>query len=71
MPQILISGVYDGIVAPAHALRYREQAKVKNETVQLVTIDNAAHFELIAPWTDAGREVVKQIVRSTKNLDKK
>ncbi len=71
VPQILISGVYDGIVAPAHALRYREQAKVKNESVQLVTIDNAAHFELIAPWTDAGREVVKQIVRSTKNLDKK
>jgi acetyl esterase/lipase len=62
VPQILISGVYDGVVAPAHALRYRERAKEKNETVQLVTIDNAAHFELIAPWTEPGREVVRQII---------
>ena len=40
----------------------QERAKEKNETVQLVTIDNAAHFELIAPWTEPGREVVRQIV---------
>jgi acetyl esterase/lipase len=66
VPQTLISGVYDGVVAPAHALRYRERAKEKNEIVQLVTIDNAGHFELIAPWTDAGREVVRQILMATK-----
>jgi acetyl esterase/lipase len=70
VPQLLISGVYDGIVAPAHALRYyqtaRERAKEKNETVQLLTIDNAAHFELIAPWTEPGREVVRQIINATK-----
>jgi acetyl esterase/lipase len=64
--QTLISGVYDGIAAPAHALRYRERAKEKNETVRLVTIDNAAHFELIAPWTEPGREVVRQIIAATK-----
>jgi acetyl esterase/lipase len=66
VPQTLISGVYDGIAAPAHAWRYRERAREKNETVQLVTIDNAAHFELIAPWTDAGREVVQKIIAATK-----
>jgi acetyl esterase/lipase len=66
VPQILVSGVYDGIAAPAHAWRYREKAKEKNEVVQLVTIDNAGHFELIAPWTEAGREVVAQIMRATK-----
>jgi hypothetical protein len=52
-------------VAPAHAWRYREKAKEKNEMVQLVTIDNAGHFELIAPWTEAGREVVRQIIGAT------
>jgi acetyl esterase/lipase len=66
VPQVLISGVYDGIVAPAHALRYRERAKEKNEVVELVTIDNAAHFELIAPWTEAGRLVVQKIIATTK-----
>ena len=66
VPQTLISGVYDGIAAPAHALRYRERAKEKNETVQLFTIDNAAHFELIAPWTEPGREVIRQIIRATR-----
>jgi acetyl esterase/lipase len=65
VPQILVSGVYDGIAAPAHAWRYREKAKEKNEMVQLVTIDNAGHFELIAPWTEAGREVVRQIIGAT------
>ncbi len=66
VPQILVSGVYDGIAAPAHAWRYREKAREKNEVVQLVTIDNAGHFELIAPWTEAGREVTRQITRATK-----
>jgi acetyl esterase/lipase len=66
VPQVLISGVYDGIVAPAHALRYRERAKEKNEVVELVTIDNAAHFELIAPWTEAGHLVVQKIIAATK-----
>lgn len=66
VPQILVSGVYDAIAAPAHAWRYREKAREKNEMVELMTIDNAGHFELIAPWTEAGREVVAQIVRATK-----
>lgn len=68
VPQTLISGVYDGIAAPAHALRYKERAKEKNETVQLVTIDNAAHFELIAPWTTAGRVVIKQLVGAARGV---
>ena len=65
-----MSGVYDGIVAPAHALRYyqaaRNAATEKSETVRLVNIDHAAHFELIAPWTEPGREVVRQIIAATK-----
>jgi acetyl esterase/lipase len=59
----LISGTYDAIVAPAHAWRYRENAKTKGDTVELLTLDNAGHFELIAPWTSAGREVVTRITR--------
>ncbi len=64
--QILISGVYDAIVAPAQALRHRERAKEKNETVELITLDHAGHFELIAPWTPAGRTVVDTIVKQAR-----
>jgi acetyl esterase/lipase len=68
LPQTLISGVYDGIVAPAHALRYRERAKAKGETVTLLTLDDAGHFELIAPWTAPGARVVETIVNTVKAL---
>ncbi len=61
VPTTMISGTYDGIAAPAHALRHRESGKAKGETVELLTLDNAAHFELIAPWTPAGREVVLRL----------
>ena len=62
IPTTLISGVYDAIVAPAHALRYRERAKAKGEPVSLVTLDESGHFELIAPWTLPGQRVVETIV---------
>jgi acetyl esterase/lipase len=68
LPQTLISGVYDGIVAPAHALRYRERAKAKGETVTLLTLDDSGHFELIAPWTAPGARVVESIVNTAKGL---
>lgn len=60
--QLLISAVYDAIVAPAQAHRYQTQARVKAETVELLTLDDAGHFELIAPWTKAGERVVDAIL---------
>ncbi|MBL0125229.1 MAG: hypothetical protein IPP88_21945 [Betaproteobacteria bacterium] len=65
MKQILIHGVYDGIVPPAIGLRYQMQAKGKGESIELVTFDNAGLLELIAPWT-AGRKVVERIVEAVK-----
>jgi acetyl esterase/lipase len=62
IPQTLVSGVYDAIVAPAQAWRYREQARAKSEVVKLVTLEDAGHFELISPWTPAGKRVVDEII---------
>lgn len=64
--QILIHGVFDGIVPPAIGLRYQTQAKGKGESVELVTLENAGHFELIAPWTGPGKVVVKSILEAVK-----
>jgi acetyl esterase/lipase len=64
--QILIHGVFDGIVPPAIGLRYQTRAKEMGESVELLTLENAGHFELIAPWTAAGRVVVGKILASIK-----
>ena len=64
--QILIHGVYDGIVPPSVGWRYQSMAEKKGEAIELVTLENAGHFELIAPWTPAGNWVVKRIVEALK-----
>ena len=64
--QILIHGVFDGIVPPAIGLRYQTRAKEMGENVELITLENAGHFELIAPWTAAGRVVVGRIIGAVK-----
>jgi acetyl esterase/lipase len=60
--QILIHGVFDGIVPPAIGLRYQTRAKEMGESVELITLENAGHFELVAPWTAAGKVVVGKII---------
>jgi acetyl esterase/lipase len=65
--QTLVSGVYDAIVAPAQALRYRERAKAAGDVASLITLDDAGHFELIAPWTAAGKRVVAEVVGAAAN----
>jgi acetyl esterase/lipase len=60
--QILVSGIYDGVVAPVIGWRYRNSARARGETVEIVNIDNAGHFELISPWTAPGKIVVDKIL---------
>jgi acetyl esterase/lipase len=62
VPQLLISGLYDSIVPPAHGWRYQTRAKGKGENVELLNLDQAGHFELIAPWTAPGQAVVERIL---------
>lgn len=62
VPVLMVSGLYDAIVAPAHARRFQGLAAEKAEpSVRLLTLDEAGHFELIAPWTEAGRAVVDRL----------
>ena len=58
VPQIMVHGVYDGIVAPVNGLRYKTRATGKGEKIQIINIADAGHFELIAPWTPQWREVL-------------
>jgi acetyl esterase/lipase len=56
--QFMIHGVFDGIVPPVNGLRHKTRAAAKGEQVQLLTIAEASHFELIAPWTRQWQEVL-------------
>jgi len=64
VPQLLISGMYDGIVPPAHGWRYQTHAKARGEAVELLNLEGAGHFELIAPWTASGKTVVQRILQA-------
>ncbi len=56
--QIMIHGVYDGIVAPVNGLRLKTRAAAKGGQVQVIPIADAGHFEVIAPWTPQWKEVL-------------
>lgn len=62
--QILVHGVFDGIVPPAIGLRYQTRAKASGDDVELIALENAGHFELIAPWTAPGKAVVTKILEA-------
>lgn len=64
--QILVYGVYDAIVPPSMGLRHQMQAAAKKETVEVITIANAGHFELISPWTAPWKEVLAVFMRALK-----
>ena len=64
--QILLHGVFDGIVPPAIGLRYQTRAREMGESVELITLENSGHFELIAPWTIPGKVVVAKILEALK-----
>ncbi len=65
--QTLVSGIYDAIVPPAYAWRYQARAQGQGEAVTLASLDQSGHFELIAPWTPPGREVVQRILEATRS----
>ena len=64
--QILLHGVFDGIVPPAIGLRYQTRAKESGDSVDLIALENSGHFELIAPWTPPGKAVVAKILDALK-----
>ena len=66
VPQTMIYGVYDSIVPPFIGMRFQMAAKAKGETLELMVIAAAAHFELIAPWTPAWKDVQAAVVAKLK-----
>jgi pimeloyl-ACP methyl ester carboxylesterase len=51
--QVLAYGIYDPAVPPYLGKQYLDTARAKGEEVRLITVPDAGHFDLIAPWTPA------------------
>ncbi len=63
VPQVLIHGEQDDIVPIEISRRYRDEAARLGEPVELVELENAGHFEVIDPRTDAWPAVLGAVQR--------
>ena len=57
--QVLVNGESDNIVSISHITPYFEAASAAGDSIQLITIPSAGHFEVITPGSIAWPEIVK------------
>jgi len=62
--QVLITGVQDKVVPPELGKKYEEKAKV--DGVRFIAVENAAHFEVIAPGSIAWPKVEETVLSMLK-----
>ena len=54
--QVLIIGAQDTIVSPEHNRTFTEAARENGDDVELLVLEGAAHFDVIAPNSAPGRQ---------------
>lgn len=62
VPQLQITGASDGAVPPRFAEAYGEAAAGAGDTVETVILDDAGHFEVVAPWWPRWPEVQRSVL---------
>lgn len=65
VPQMLITGSLDRLIAPAFGEEYVALAKQAGDNAELTVIEGAGHFEIIAPGTQAWPTVEKAVISLT------
>jgi pimeloyl-ACP methyl ester carboxylesterase len=67
--QILITGTKDLLVPPKYGKEYGAAAQLAGDEIEMIAIEDAGHFELIAPnstaWPTVGR-AVQSLVKLTR-----
>ncbi|MGH9320660.1 MAG: alpha/beta hydrolase family protein [Vicinamibacteria bacterium] len=61
VPQRLVNGTFDPIVPVAFGRDFEEQSREAGDDVELTVIEDAGHFEIIAPGTKAFAVVLEAI----------
>src|SRR5262249_1373967 len=59
--QILLHGAADSIVPIDMSRLYRDTAVARGDKVELIELERAGHFELVAPERPEGQRVVKAV----------
>jgi acetyl esterase/lipase len=62
VPSTMMVGVYDPALPPFFNAAYRDIATTKGDVVTVVVQPDAGHFDVVAPWTPSGKEVVAAVV---------
>ncbi|HXG23612.1 MAG TPA: alpha/beta hydrolase [Chthonomonadales bacterium] len=60
--QVLITGAQDKLVPPQWGQKYEEEAKKARDDVSFVAVENASHFEVIAPGSVAWPKVEEAVL---------
>jgi acetyl esterase/lipase len=63
VPQLLVTGARDPDVPPEYVDRYAVRAKAAGDDVTHVTIPEAGHFEVVAPWAPKWEEIGPAVAR--------
>lgn len=61
VPQLLLTGKDDAAVPPVIGERYAERARTAGDDARHHVLPDAAHFELVAPWTPAWKRAWARI----------
>ena len=69
VPQLLLTGDSDPSVPVAHAAEYERLARARGDDVVLHTILRAAHFEVIAPWSERWPDVARPLFAFLKTIE--
>ena len=68
--QILITGTKDSLVPPKYGKEYEAAAQLAGDKIEMIEIEDAGHFEVIAP-NSAAWPTVEQAVQSLVKLTRK
>ena len=61
--QVLIMGAQDPVVPPKFGREYEQEARQRGDKVKMIVLENAGHFEAIAPGTTAW-PIVEDAIKS-------
>ena len=71
VPIVLVTGKRDGIVPLSHVKPYFDKAKREMEKIESIEVENAGHFEVIAPGSVAWPFIEKSLIKLSKKQIKK
>lgn len=65
---IMVHGVFDAVMPPYTGREYAARVRKSGDAAEVVVIPNAAHFDLVIPWTAAWAEIAGILGREMKAL---